>query len=163
MSIYINSIFYHLSRRCSGVRYGVSSLVAMVIIVAISVFIGVGLYMYTHNIFSVSTPRDNPIELTLTCYNISAFANGSGYICFTYNRLGYNISLRIYLENGSIANYSLSPYLLNVIGCSKTNNVTDWLVCNPIRSRIIYVECISCRDRMRIEVLYKDSRPILMG
>jgi len=163
MPIYTKSIFYHLARRGSIVRYGVSSLVAMVIIVAISVVIGVGLYMYTHNIFSISTPRDNPIELTLTCYNISVSANGSGYICFTYNSLGYNISLRIYLENGSIVNYSLSPYSLNVIGCSKTNNTTDWLVCNPIRSRIIDVECISCRDRVRIEVLYKDSRPILMG
>jgi len=163
MSIYTKSIFYHLTRRGSGVRYGASSLVAMVIIVAISVVIGVGLYMYTHNIFGVSTPRSNPIELTLTCYNISASANGNGYICFTYNSLGYNISLRIYLENGSIANYSLSPYSLNVIGCLKTNSATDWFICNPIRSRIIYAECISCRDRVRIEVLYKDSRPILMG
>jgi len=163
MSIYIKSIFYHLTRRGSRVRYGVSSLVAMVIIVAISVVIGVGLYMCTHNIFSVSTPRENPIELTLTCYNISASANGSGYICFTYNGLGYNILLGIYLENGSIANYSLSPYSLNVIGCSKIDNATDWLMCSPIRSRIIYVECVSCRDRVRIEVLYKDSRPILMG
>jgi len=163
MSIYTKSIFYYLTRRGSIVRYGVSSLVAMVIIVAISVVIGVGLYMYTHNIFSISTPRDTPIELTLTCYNISVSTNHSGYICFTYNSLGYNISLRIYLENGSIANYSLSPYSLNAIGCSKIDNATDWLMCNPIKSRIIYAECMSCRNRVRIEVLYKDSRLILMG
>ncbi|ADM28677.1 hypothetical protein Igag_1883 [Ignisphaera aggregans DSM 17230] len=163
MSIYIKSIFYYLSRKEPGIRHGVSSLVGMAIIVAISVIIGMGLYMYTHNIFSISTPRDSPIEMTLTCYNISVSVNESGYICFAYNSLGYNISLGIYLENGSIINYSFSPYSLNVIGCSKTNSTIDWFMCNPIKSRIIYVECISCEKSVRMKVLYKDFRSVIVG
>jgi len=154
-----NKLFFLYKKTHLDKCRGISSLVGMVIIVAMSVAIGLGLYAYTSNIFSISTPRNIPVELTLTCYNISYDVNGSGILCFIYNNLDAVLPLRIYFENGYIMNYTLLPSTLNVIGCSKQSSITGWWECETIRSRILYVECVSCSDKVRISILYKDYRP----
>ncbi len=145
-----------------AIYYGISSLIGLIIIVAISVAMGIGLYLYTNNVFNISVPRNTPIEIMLTCYNISYSSNRNGILCFAYNNLNIALPLKIYLENGSIINYDLRPSILNSIGCDKSSNITGWNSCGILKSRIIYVDSTVNNTKIRISILYKDLKPILV-
>ncbi len=141
---------------------GVSTLVGMIIIVVISTAIGVGLYLYMNRVFIVSTPRNTVIEISFTCYNISYNGYENGILCLVYNDLDTTLPLNIYLENGSIVNYDLKPSTMNIIGCEKPSNITGWYKCNTLRSRIMYVESVGDSAKVKISILYKDSKPIVV-
>lgn len=130
-----------------------SGLVAVVVILALSVAIGVVVYINVSRVFEASKPPISSTVIRVVCYNLS-----SRYLCLASNPLEYKVSVKLYLYNESsqrawTREESFEPLSARPLFCDKENQI-----CQPVSMKIAYGEAVLSDNgdqMLRVIVVYR--------
>uniref|UniRef100_A0A7C4BCP5 Uncharacterized protein n=1 Tax=Ignisphaera aggregans TaxID=334771 RepID=A0A7C4BCP5_9CREN len=130
-----------------------SGLVAVVVILALSVAIGVVVYINVSRVFEASKPPISNAVIRVVCYNLS-----NSYLCLASNPLEYKVSVKLYLYNGSgqgawAREESLEPLSAKPLFCDKENQM-----CQSVPMKIVCGEAVLSGNgdqMLRVIVVYR--------